>query len=127
MAAAGCLLPALACAHGANLDYQMTPGITLQAKYDAGGPMTQAQFTVYAPNDPTTPWLTGKSDAQGRFSFVPDANIPGMQSGARLSDEQAAKLLDGFGYYNVARAILHPPKVDITPAEAWEAEGGQHP
>ena len=25
-----------------------------------------------------------------------------------LSDEQAAKLLDGFGYYNVARAILHP-------------------
>ncbi len=78
VAAAGCLLPALACAHGANLDYQMTPGITLQAKYDAGGPMTQAQFTVYAPNDPTTPWLTGKSDAQGRFSFVPDANIPGM-------------------------------------------------
>ncbi len=44
-----------------------------------------------------------------------------------LSDEQAAKLLDGFGYYNVARAILHPPKVDITPAEAWEAEGGQRP
>ena len=40
---------------------------------------------------------------------------------------EAAKLLDGFGYYNVARAILHPPKVDITPAEAWEAEGGQHP
>ena len=77
-AAAGCLLPALAHAHGANLDYQMTPGVTLQAKYDAGGPMTQAQFTVFAPNDPTTPWLTGKSDAQGRFSFVPDASIPGM-------------------------------------------------
>lgn len=40
-----------------------------------------------------------------------------------LTDEQAAKLLDGFGYYNVARAILHPPKVEVTPAEAREAEG----
>lgn len=78
VAAAGCLLPALAHAHGANLDYQMTPGISLQAKYDSGEPMTQAQFTVFAPNDPTTPWRTGKSDAQGRFSFVPDASIPGM-------------------------------------------------
>lgn len=77
-AAAGCLLPALAHAHGANLDYQMTPGISLQAKYDSGEPMTQAQFTVFAPNDPTTPWRTGESDAQGRFSFVPDASIPGM-------------------------------------------------
>lgn len=40
-----------------------------------------------------------------------------------LSDEEAAKLLDGFGYYNVARAILHPPKVEVTPAEARQAHG----
>lgn len=40
-----------------------------------------------------------------------------------LTDEQAAKLLDGFGYYNVARAILHPPKVEVTQAEVREAEG----
>lgn len=40
-----------------------------------------------------------------------------------LSDQEAAKLLDGFGYYNVARAILHPSKVEITPAEAEQAEG----
>lgn len=40
-----------------------------------------------------------------------------------LTDEQAAQLLDGFGYYNVARAILHPPKVEVTPAEAEQAEG----
>lgn len=31
-----------------------------------------------------------------------------------LSDEEAAKLLDGFGYYNVARAILHPPTVTMS-------------
>ncbi len=40
-----------------------------------------------------------------------------------LSDEQAATLLDNFGYYNVARAILHPPKVEITPSDASDAEG----
>lgn len=40
-----------------------------------------------------------------------------------LSDEQAATLLDNFGYYNVARAILHPPKVEVTPADAQDAEG----
>ncbi len=75
---AGGLLPVLAHAHGAKLEYRMTPGISLQAMYDSGTPMTAAQITVYAPNDPATPWLTGKSDAQGRFSFVPDAHIPGM-------------------------------------------------
>ena len=40
-----------------------------------------------------------------------------------LTDEQAAQLLDGFGYYNVARAILHPPKVEVTPAEVQQAQG----
>lgn len=42
-----------------------------------------------------------------------------------LSDAEAAKLLDGFGYHNVARAILYPPKVEVTPSEAWEAEGNR--
>lgn len=30
-----------------------------------------------------------------------------------LSDEDAAHLLDGFGYYNVARAILRPPRIEV--------------
>lgn len=41
-----------------------------------------------------------------------------------LTDEQAAMLLNDFGYYNVARAILHPPKIEVTPDEAAQAEGG---
>ncbi|MDO5652642.1 MAG: hypothetical protein Q4G39_00845 [Brachymonas sp.] len=73
------LLPTGAQAHGAKLDYkmEMAPKIALQAKYDAGDPMTMAQVTVYAPNDPGKPWLTGKTDAQGRFAFSPDTSIPG--------------------------------------------------
>jgi nickel transport protein len=33
---------------------------------------------VYAPDDPSTPWLTGVCDDEGRFSFVPDTSKPGM-------------------------------------------------
>lgn len=35
-----------------------------------------------------------------------------------LSDEQAAKLLDDYGYHNVARAILYPPRVEGV-GEGW--------
>jgi hypothetical protein len=30
-----------------------------------------------------------------------------------LTDEEAARVLDNFDYRNVARAILHPPRVDL--------------
>lgn len=40
-----------------------------------------------------------------------------------LSDEEAATLLDGYGYYNVARAIMHPPRVEISAEDAADAEG----
>ena len=72
-----CLLPTGAQAHGAKIDYTMAPAISLTAMYDAGDPMTSAQVTVYAPNDPGKPWLTGKTDDKGRFTFAPDPSIPG--------------------------------------------------
>lgn len=31
-----------------------------------------------------------------------------------LSDEDAAQLLEGFGYYNVARSILRPARVQVS-------------
>ncbi|MDO4795399.1 MAG: hypothetical protein Q4A28_05595 [Brachymonas sp.] len=77
-AAWGCLMPALAQAHGALLEQQIVPAIAVRAMYDTGEPMTTAQITVYAPNDPAKPWLTGKADPQGHFRFVPDPAIPGQ-------------------------------------------------
>lgn len=77
-AALGCLLPVLAHAHGAKIEYQMTQGIALRAMYDTGDPMTTAQIAVYAPSDPSKPWLTGKADPKGYFSFVPDPSIAGQ-------------------------------------------------
>jgi nickel transport protein len=39
--------------------------------------MAGAQVAVYAPDDPTTPWLTGVCDDEGVFSFTPDTSKPG--------------------------------------------------
>ena len=33
---------------------------------------------VYAPDDVSTPWLTGVCDDEGCFSFTPDVSIPGI-------------------------------------------------
>ena len=67
-------LPEKVLAHGANIEYRQSSAITIQATYDDGTPMTEAQVVVYAPSDPTKPWLTGTTDKQGNFTFVPDTD-----------------------------------------------------
>jgi nickel transport protein len=47
------------------------------ATYDTGEPLAGGQVTVYAPDDPTAPWLTGACDDEGRFVFTPDPDKPG--------------------------------------------------
>ncbi|MBD2056464.1 carboxypeptidase regulatory-like domain-containing protein [Oculatella sp. FACHB-28] len=66
-----------AIAHGVGITYQATEAIELQANYDSGEPMAEAQVSVYSPADPSTPWLTGTADETGRFVFAPDPSIPG--------------------------------------------------
>lgn len=68
------LMPERAFAHGVNIEYRETSAITIQAKYDDGTPMANAQVVIYAPEDRATPWLKGTTDDAGNFSFVPDAN-----------------------------------------------------
>ena len=66
-----------AIAHGANITTQTTEAIEIQATYDSGEPMGQAEVVIYAPSDPSVPWQTGMTNGAGRFSFVPDASQPG--------------------------------------------------
>ena len=63
--------------HGANIDFQVTQAIRVQAKYDSGDPMKEAQVTVYAPNNPAEAWQTGTTDKQGYYVFVPNSEITG--------------------------------------------------
>ncbi len=74
------LLPTMVYAHGAKIEYTVVTTIEtveIVAKFDNGEPMTDAQVSVYAPNNTTVPWLTGMCDEQGRFSFNPDTSISG--------------------------------------------------
>lgn len=64
-------------AHGTDIAYTVGTQVQLQANFDSGEPMANAQVTVYAPDDPATPWLMGEADAEGRFAFAPDTTIPG--------------------------------------------------
>lgn len=71
------LLPTYTLAHGVNIQYTSEIEIVIIARYDTGTPMAGAQVTVYAPDNPSTPWLTGVCDDEGRFSFTPDTTMPG--------------------------------------------------
>ena len=72
------LLPAGALAHGVSIQYSSDIEITIVARYDSGEPMAGAQVVVYAPDAPSTSWLTGVCDDEGRFSFTPDSSRPGI-------------------------------------------------
>lgn len=67
--------PALA--HGVSVEYRQTAAIEIRAAFDGGEPMADAQVTVYAPDDPTAPWLQGSTDEMGHFAFVPDRSLSG--------------------------------------------------
>lgn len=64
-------------AHGAKIEYTVVTGVEIQAAYDTGDPMAGGQVVVYAPDDPSSPWLTGVCDGEGRFAFAPDPDKPG--------------------------------------------------
>jgi nickel transport protein len=64
-------------AHGAKIEYTINMVVEIMAAYDSGEPMADAQVTVYAPTDLETPWLTGTTDDEGRFTFAPDSEIAG--------------------------------------------------
>ena len=66
-----------ALAHGARIEYTLSTTVELAATYDTGEPLAGGQVTVYAPDDPTTTWLTGVCDDEGRFTFTPDPGKPG--------------------------------------------------
>ena len=70
-------LPTTAYAHGAKIVYTVNVSIDIVASYDNGEPMAGAQVVVYAPDDPSSAWLTGVCDDEGCFSFTPDTSKPG--------------------------------------------------
>mgnify|MGYP001796226736 CR=1 FL=1 len=64
-------------AHGVQTDYLLSNQLQLQTTFSNGQPLKGAKVSVYAPNNPTQPWMQGQTDADGRFAFKPDRSIVG--------------------------------------------------
>lgn len=64
-------------AHGVKIIPEINQAISLQAKYDSGLPIQQAQVIVYAPNQPNKPWIEGMTNQEGKFIFIPDSKLSG--------------------------------------------------
>ena len=64
-------------AHKSNIVYRQTRAIEVIATYDDGKPMSNAQVVIYAPDNPAIPRLKGKTNKEGKFSFIPESNISG--------------------------------------------------
>lgn len=64
-------------AHGSIINYQTKEAIEIDAKFDDGKPMTNAQVIIYSPTNPTQPWLKGMTDDKGKFVFTPDFSVAG--------------------------------------------------
>lgn len=63
--------PVRALAHGITVNYQSTRAYEIEATYETGEPMVNAQVSVFSPENPAEPWLIGTTDAEGRFLFSP--------------------------------------------------------
>ena len=72
--------PLASLAHNTMIKYQATEAIAIEAKFDNGKPMTNAQVVVYAPDNPSVPWHQGVTDETGTFTFIPDYDNQGNWS-----------------------------------------------
>ncbi|MDO7786793.1 carboxypeptidase regulatory-like domain-containing protein [Desulforamulus aquiferis] len=69
--------PVTALAHGVNITFESTSAIYIKAAYDTGEPFSEGQVTIFAPDNPSVPWATGKADENGHYYFTPDPSKPG--------------------------------------------------
>lgn len=65
------LLAEDALSHAVILDVREARAIAVDARYDTGQPMVDAQVSVFSPENPQQPWLSGLTDGRGQFVFIP--------------------------------------------------------
>lgn len=65
-------------AHGTEISYIVEDGmVTIDAYFDSGEPMANAQITAYAPDNPSEPYYQGVADEVGHITFAIDPSIAG--------------------------------------------------
>lgn len=72
--------PAPIFAHAVETNYSLdllTKELQLTTTYSTGEALELADVQVFAPNQPDRPWLTAKTDKEGKFVFQPDRQLQG--------------------------------------------------
>lgn len=71
--------PSTAFAHLLETNYLIPTQtkLEIQAVFSSGEPLPLAPVKVFAPNDPSKPWMEGTTDEQGKFAVVIDKSIEG--------------------------------------------------
>ena len=72
-----------------------THEVTTQFATQDGKPLANAEVRVFAPNDPKTPVITGRTDADGKFAF--EADRDGFWSAEAHSADQVARVMVRVG------------------------------
>ncbi len=72
------ILPLTALAHGVEFRYESINSYLITGSFDDGSPLSGAQVSIYAPDDPRNAWTTGTSDERGQYLFTPDPAKPGI-------------------------------------------------
>lgn len=62
-------------AHGTSITYATT--LTVQGAFESGEPMSNAEVSIFTPDDPQNAWERGIADEDGRYTFTPDTAIDG--------------------------------------------------
>ena len=115
-----------ALAHGVGYREAAFPSVALEFFYSTGEPMSYREAKVFSPADEKFANQTGRTDAVGRFAFVPD--VPGLwrvvvrdeeghQAEAEL-DVTEALLKGGSSVKSEATSI--PPADSNNPPEGFE-------
>lgn len=95
LAALAVLCLCLAASPAGAFDLFATHEVTAQFATPAGQPMAHAPVRVFAPGDPTTPALTGRTDANGKFTFATDRD--GFWSAEAVSKGEVARVMIRVG------------------------------
>ncbi|WP_129600426.1 carboxypeptidase regulatory-like domain-containing protein [Anaerophilus nitritogenes] len=64
-------------AHGVDITYTKDSSYTIDAKYEDGMVMKNAQIIIYAPDDAKKPWKKDTCDENGKYVFTPDSSKEG--------------------------------------------------
>ena len=81
------LVPGVLLAHGITRTIEQGKAMLVTALYDDGEPISYATVKIYAPGDRIVEYQNGRTDAKGRFAFVPSA-----------AGDWLVRLNDGMGH-----------------------------